>query len=76
MKKNEMVVRMGERRGSYRVLVVRPEGKRPLQDIALDGRIILKSIFKKWDGEVWTGLMWLRDRWRARVNAVMHLWVP
>jgi hypothetical protein len=28
--------------------------------VALDGRIILKWIFKKWDGEAWTGLIWLR----------------
>jgi hypothetical protein len=26
----------------------------------IDGRIILKRVFKKWDGEVWVGLLWLR----------------
>ena len=31
-----------------------------LQDPGLDGRIILKLILKKWDGEAWTGLIWLR----------------
>ena len=38
----------------YRVLVGGPESKRPLG-------ILLKWIFKKWDGEVWTSLFWLRD---------------
>jgi hypothetical protein len=31
-----------------------------LQNLGVDGRIILKWIFKKWDGEAWTGLLWLR----------------
>jgi hypothetical protein len=31
-----------------------------LKHIGVDGRIILKWIFKLWDGEVWTGLIWLR----------------
>jgi hypothetical protein len=43
---------MGEGRGAYRILVGRPEGRRPLtwETQALDERIILKWIFKKWDG--------------------------
>ena len=39
---------MEEKRGVYRVLVGKPEGKRPLGDPGVDGRIILKCIFKKW----------------------------
>jgi len=38
---------MGERRGVYRVLVGEPEGKRPLGDPGVDGRIILRWIFRK-----------------------------
>jgi hypothetical protein len=38
----EHVENMGERRGVYRVLVWKPEGKRPLEDPGVDGKIILK----------------------------------
>jgi hypothetical protein len=31
-----------------------------LGDLGVDRNIILKLIFKKWDGEAWTGLIWLR----------------
>ena len=41
------VARMGEGRGVHRVLVGKPEGKRPL---GVDGRIILRWIFRKWEG--------------------------
>jgi len=54
------VARMGERRGVYRVLVGKPEGKNHLEDPDVDGRIILRWIFRKWDGGVWTGSSWLR----------------
>jgi hypothetical protein len=31
-----------------------------VKDLGVDRRIMLKCIFKKWDGEAWTGLIWLR----------------
>jgi hypothetical protein len=49
---------MGEKRGIYRVLVRKPEGKRPLPGV--DRMIILRWIFRKWNVGVWTGSSWLR----------------
>jgi len=53
------VARMVEGRGVHRVLVGKPEGKRPLGDPDLDGRIILSWILGKWKG-VEIGWSWLR----------------
>jgi hypothetical protein len=51
---------MVENRGVYRVLVGKPEGKIHLKDPGVDGRIILRWIFRKLDVGVWTGSSWLR----------------
>jgi hypothetical protein len=65
------------KRGAYRILVGRPEGSHHLGDPGVDGRIILKWIFKKWDGGMdWIELTQDRDRWRALVNAVMNFQIP
>jgi hypothetical protein len=52
---------MGER-DACRVLVGKPEGKRPLERYRHRWEIILRWIFRKWDGgwRAWTGLSWLR----------------
>jgi hypothetical protein len=69
---------MGEKSRAYRILVGRPEGRRPL------GRPR-----RRWEDNIkmdlqdvgWLGMNWIelaqdRDRWRALVTAVMNLWVP
>jgi hypothetical protein len=48
-----------------------------LEDRGLDGRIILKWIFKKWVGGMdWIDMAQDRDMWQAVLNAVMNLRVP
>jgi hypothetical protein len=72
------VARMGEERGAYRILVGRPEGRRPLgrprrrweDNIKMDIREV------GWEDMNWIDLAQDRDRWRALVNAVMNLRVP
>ncbi|KAJ4432652.1 hypothetical protein ANN_21275 [Periplaneta americana] len=69
------VARMGESRNAYRVLVGRPEGKRPLgrprrrweDNIKMDLREV------GYDDRDWINLAQDRDRWRAYVRAAMNL---
>jgi hypothetical protein len=67
--------RMGEERNVYRVLVRKPEGKRPLGRPRRrweDGiRMDLREI--GWGSLDWIQLAQDRDRWRAVVNTVMNL---
>ena len=72
------VAHMGEDRGVYRVLVGKPEGKRPLgrprrrwmDNIRMDLQEVGCGCMD------WIGLAQDRDRWRTVVSAVMNLRVP
>jgi hypothetical protein len=69
---------MGGMRNTYKILVWKPEGKRPIRryihrledNITLDLREIV------WKGMYWMHLAQNRDQWRALVNTVMNLHVP
>jgi hypothetical protein len=50
---------MRDRTDAYRVLVRSPEGKRPLGNPGVEG-IMLKWMFKKYEEETGTGLIWFR----------------
>ena len=71
------VERVEERRGVYRVLVGNPRGRAHLEDPGIDGKIILRWIFRMWKGGMdWIDLAQDRGRWRAMVNVVMNFRVP
>jgi len=49
---------MGEMRNMHTILVGKPEGK--LEDLGVDGRVVLELILGIEDGKLRTGLIWLR----------------
>jgi hypothetical protein len=72
------VAGMGEKRNACRILVGKPEGKRPLgrprrrwvDNIRMDFRE------REWDGVDWIDVAQDRDQWRALLNTVMNFRVP
>jgi len=72
------VTSMGERRGVYRILVGKSEGKRPLGRPRRRWENNIKMDFQEvgCGGTDWIELAQGRDRWRALVDAVMNLRVP
>jgi hypothetical protein len=69
---------MGENRSAYRILMGKPEGKRPLRRprrrLVDNVKMDLREI--QWGGMDWIDLAHDRDRWRALVCTVMKLRVP
>jgi hypothetical protein len=70
------VARMGEGRGACRVLVGRPESKRPLGRSRRRWEDNIKMELTEIDGANWIRLAQDRVRWRAFVITVMNLRVP
>jgi hypothetical protein len=69
---------MGKKRNAYRLLVGKPEEKRPLgrPRRRLVDNIEMDLGERGWGDVVWIGLPQDRDKWRALVNSVMNLQVP
>jgi hypothetical protein len=69
---------MGEKRNSYRILVGKPESKRPLgrPRRKLVDNIKMNLREKGWNCVEWIDLVWDGDRWRTVMNTVMKLRVP
>jgi hypothetical protein len=68
----------GEKKNVYRVMVGKPEGKRPLRRPRCRWEDNIKMDFREigWGSMEWTHLAQDRDQWRALVNTVMNLRVP
>ena len=72
------VARLEEGRGAYKILVGRPEERRPLGRHRHRGEDNIKMDLQEvgWDCVAWIDMAQDRDWWRALVNAVMNLQVP
>jgi len=72
------VARVGEKRDVYRVLVGKPEGKRPLgrPSRRWEDNIKMHLQERRCGGMDWTDLAQDRDKWRVLVNAVMSIRFP
>ena len=72
------VAGMGESRGVYRILVGKPEGKRPLERPRSRWEDNIKTDLQEvgFRGMDWIELAQDMDRWRALVSTVMNLRVP
>jgi hypothetical protein len=68
----------GEKRNAYRLLVGKPDGKRPLgrPRRKLVGNIKMDLREIGWDGMDWIDLAQDRDQWRALLNIVINFRVP
>jgi hypothetical protein len=78
MKWAEHVAQMGREKNAYRILVGKPEGKRPLGRIRHRWVNNIKMDLREigWDGTDWIDLAQDVDQWRTLVNTVMNLRVP
>jgi hypothetical protein len=68
----------GEKRNAYRILLGKPEGKRPLGRPRRRWEDNIRMDFKEigWSGMDWIDLAQDRDQWRAFVNTVLNFRVP
>jgi hypothetical protein len=69
---------MGQKRNAYRILVGKPEGKRPLGRPRRRWMDYIKMDLREigWDGVDWMDIAQVRDQWRALVNTVLNHRVP
>jgi hypothetical protein len=67
----EHVVLIGEITNGCKILVRNMKGIDHLEELGVDGRIILELILGKQDGKVWTEFIWLRV---GTINGILRTW--